>query len=121
MSSEPASEYAAFPAQRAHFSSAKATKSDLFRGEHLFLGLNCFEPGQVQSTHLHRGADKFYLIVSGKARMTVGADQWIAGPGQLIWAPADLPHGVVEALERTVMLVGMGPPPPARPNDRSDG
>jgi hypothetical protein len=28
-----------------------------------------------------------------------------------VWAPADLPHGVAEALERTVMLVGMAPPP----------
>ena len=107
--------------EAAQFNPEKATKLDLFAGRQLFVGLNCFEPGQVQSTHLHRGADKFYLIVSGKARMTVGADQWIAGPGQLIWAPADLPHGVVEALERTVMLVGMGPPPAARPSDRSDG
>ena len=34
-----------------------------------------------------------------------------AGPGTVIWAPADVPHGVREALERTVMLVGIAPPP----------
>ena len=34
-----------------------------------------------------------------------------AGPGTVVWAPADVPHGVAEALERTVMLVGIAPPP----------
>jgi hypothetical protein len=29
----------------------------------------------------------------------------------LVWAPADVPHGVEEALERTVLLVAMAPPP----------
>jgi quercetin dioxygenase-like cupin family protein len=86
---------------------AKATKTDLFRGGHLFVGLNCFEPGQSQSVHAHAGADKFYLVVSGKARMTVGESTQTAEAGTVVWAPAGVPHGVVEALERTVMLVGM--------------
>ena len=43
--------------------------------------------------------------------MIVGEETRVAEPGDLVWAPADLPHGVVEALERTVMLVGIAPPP----------
>ena len=93
------------------FDSNRATKADLFRGRQLFVGLNCFEPGQSQQVHIHAGSDKFYLVVSGRARMTVGADTFEAGPGAVVWAPAGLPHGVAEALERTVMLVGMAPPP----------
>ena len=96
---------------QATFSAENATKADLVRGEQMFLGLNCFEPGQGQPVHHHRGADKFYLIVSGKARMAVGEDQFDAGPGALVWAPANVPHGVLVALERTVMMVGMAPPP----------
>ena len=46
--------------------------------------------------------------------MTVGAETRIAGPGTVVWAPADLPHGVDEALERTVLLVGIAPPPGGR-------
>jgi quercetin dioxygenase-like cupin family protein len=112
MPSEPsAPEYAIRPAQHATFSPEKGTKADLVRGRHLFLGLNCFEPGQRQAVHSHRGADKFYLIVSGKARMTVGDATWTAAAGELVWAPADVPHGVAEALERTVMLVGIAPGP----------
>ena len=96
---------------KANFDAAAATKADLCLGNHLFVGLNCFEPGQSQRVHMHGGTDKFYLVVSGRARMTVGGDTFEAAAGAVVWAPADLPHGVAEALERTVMLVGMAPPP----------
>jgi quercetin dioxygenase-like cupin family protein len=95
----------------AAFDPARAAKADLFRGEALFAGLNCFEPGQGQKVHTHAGADKFYLVVSGRARLTVGEDTREAGPGTLVWAPAGVPHGVAEALERTVLLVAIAPPP----------
>lgn len=93
------------------FDPSRAAKADLFRGGQLFLGLNCFEPGQSQKVHAHGGADKFYFLVSGKARMVVGEEQFDAVAGDAVWAPADVPHGVAEALERTVMLVGIAPPP----------
>ena len=93
------------------FDRNKPGKTDLFAGHQLFVGLNCFEPGQTQRVHTHAGADKVYLVVSGRARMTVGDETREAGPGMVIWAPADVPHGVAKALERTVMLVGIAPPP----------
>ena len=93
------------------FDAEKAAKADLFVGRQLFVGLNCFEPGQSQKVHVHAGADKFYLVVTGKARMTVGEETLEVGPGTVVWAPADLPHGVVQALEPTVMLVAIAPPP----------
>jgi quercetin dioxygenase-like cupin family protein len=61
--------------------------------------------------HRHAGADKFYLVLSGKARITVGDVTQVAEAGTIVWAPADVPHGVEEALERTVMVIGMAPPP----------
>jgi quercetin dioxygenase-like cupin family protein len=108
---EPASRYFRVISDAAAFDSAKASKADLCRGDQLFVGVNCFEPGQSQPVHTHAGADKFYVVLSGKARMTVGAETRIAGAGTLVWAPADVPHGVDEALERTTMLVGIAPPP----------
>ncbi len=97
----------------ATFDPRNATKADLFTGQQLFVGLNCFEPGQSQKVHAHTGSDKFYLVVSGKARMTVGDETREVGAGTVVWAPADLPHGVPEALETTVMLVAIAPPPTA--------
>jgi quercetin dioxygenase-like cupin family protein len=95
----------------AAFDGNKATKADLFLGRYLFVGLNCFEPGQSQKVHVHGGSDKFYLVVSGKASMIVGEEKREVGAGTVIWAPAELPHGVETALERTIMLVAMAPPP----------
>lgn len=97
----------------ATFDGEKPTKADLFRGHFLFVGLNCFEPGQSQKVHVHAGADKFYLVVTGKARITVGEETREVGPGTVVWAPADLPHGVAQTLERTVLLVAISPPPAA--------
>jgi quercetin dioxygenase-like cupin family protein len=41
----------------------------------------------------------------------VGDESREVGPGTVVWAPADVPHGVEQARERTIMLVAMGPPP----------
>jgi quercetin dioxygenase-like cupin family protein len=95
----------------AAFGTEKAAKIDLFRGRQLFVGLNCFEPGQSQEAHVHAGSDKFYVILQGKARMIVGDQTREVGEGTIVWAPADLPHGVAVALERTIMLVAIAPPP----------
>ena len=96
---------------QARFSGTKMTKVDCFRSDRLLVGLNCFEPGQAQQVHRHAGADKFYLVVSGKARFILGDSIRDAGAGDLILAPEGVPHGVETALERTVMLVAIAPAP----------
>src|SRR2546427_302968 len=67
--------------ERARFSGTKMTKLDCFRSDRLLIGLNCFEPEQDQPVHTHAGADKFYLVVTGKARFILGESVREAGPG----------------------------------------
>jgi quercetin dioxygenase-like cupin family protein len=93
-------------AARAVFGAAM-TKSDLVATDRLLLGINSFEPGQSQRVHEHASADKFYLVLSGKARIVVGDDTYDAKQGDLVFAPAGMAHGVATAHERTVLLVGM--------------
>ena len=100
-------------ADRARFSATKPIKIDCFRSTRLLVGLNCFEPGQEQKAHAHPGADKFYFVVSGKARFAVGEERFEARPGDLILAPEGVPHGVECAHERTTVLVGIAPAPAA--------
>jgi quercetin dioxygenase-like cupin family protein len=102
-------------AGQAEFDSARGTKRDLWAGSQLFAGLNCFEPGQSQPVHAHADAEKFYFVVSGKARMCVGSETRVASAGDLVIAPAGVPHGVLEALERCIMLIALAPPPRPRP------
>ncbi len=96
---------------QARFSGTAMTKLDCFRSDRLLVGLNCFEPGQGQKVHTHAGADKFYLVVTGKARFILGESVRDAGAGDLILAPEGVPHGVATALERTVVLVATAPAP----------
>ena len=93
------------------FSADKMTKVDCFRSERLLVGLNCFEPGQSQPVHAHAGADKFYVVLTGKANFVVGERTVAAGPGDLIVAPAGVPHGVARAETRAVVLVAIAPAP----------
>jgi quercetin dioxygenase-like cupin family protein len=104
-------DYLIRPDERVAFATERFTRNDLARGARLFLGLNCFEAGQTQAAHTHADADKFYLVRSGKARMTVGDATFLAAEGDVVWCPAGVPHGVEEALERTVLLIAMAPPP----------
>lgn len=99
---------------RAEFDPARVRKLDCFRTDQLFVGLNCFEPGQAQAVHTHANIDKFYLVISGKARIHLGSAVREVGPGGLAFVPAGMEHGVEEALERTVMVVGMAPPQSAQ-------
>ena len=93
--------------ERARFAAEKMQKLDCFETGRLLLGLNCFEPGQAQRVHAHQGADKFYLVLSGKAKVVVGEEARDVATGDLVFAPAGVPHGVETAYERTVMLVGI--------------
>lgn len=96
---------------RVRFGDDRPAKVDLAAGTQLFVGLNCFEPGQVQRVHTHAGADKFYFVVSGKARLAAGGTERVVEAGDLVWAPAGVAHGVTEVFERTTLLVGIAPPP----------
>lgn len=94
-------------AARARFAPEKMQKLDCVETGRLLLGLNCFEPGQSQRVHAHAGADKFYLMLSGKAKIVVGSEARDVAAGDLVFAPAGVEHGVETAYERAVMLVGI--------------
>ena len=88
----------------------KFYKTTLWQGEHVMVGLNCLDPGQTQNVHAHQGADKFYFVLAGQGRFTVGDDEKQAKIGTLIIAPAGVPHGVANTgEERLSLLVGIAP------------
>ncbi len=90
----------------------KFYKATLFQGDHLLIGLNCLEPGQVQSVHDHADQDKFYYVIEGKGLFTIGEEMMEIGPGHIVWAAAGVPHGVKnQGTERLVILMGIAPAP----------
>jgi quercetin dioxygenase-like cupin family protein len=96
---------------RAMFAADKMAKQDCFRSERLFAGLNTLTQGQSQKIHAHEGVDKFYLVLSGKARIVIGSERRELSTGGMAWAPAGVAHGIEIALEDSVVLVTMAPAP----------
>jgi len=93
------------------FSPEKMGKANLAEGEHLMIGLNCFEPGQAHARHAHDSSDKAYYVVSGSGRFQVGEEEALLSAGALVFAPAGVPHGVHnDGTERLVLLVTIAPP-----------
>jgi len=88
----------------------KFFKTTLWQGEHVMIGLNCLEPGQVQTAHAHAGADKFYFVLNGRGLFTVGDEQCTVDASKLVIAPAGVPHGVENTGdERLSLLVAIAP------------
>ncbi len=98
--------------ERVEFRDFEATKAELWRGGRMFAGLNCFLRGQAQPKHAHPGSDKFYLVLSGAGTFEVGDDRFAAGVGELVPAPAGVPHAVRnDGPEPLVLLTVIAPPP----------
>jgi quercetin dioxygenase-like cupin family protein len=96
------------------FAADKLQKVNLFETPHMFCDVYCLEPGQAQKPHAHAGATKFYFVVEGRARFTLGDQTRELGPGGLAWSAPGESHGVENASgERAVLLVAMGPNPNA--------
>jgi quercetin dioxygenase-like cupin family protein len=90
----------------------KFFKSTLFQSPRMMVGMDCLEPGQVQRLHSHAGRDKCYFVIEGEGEFTVGEQTQTGGPGMVVWAPADVPHGVTNnGTQRLVMLIVMAPEP----------
>jgi quercetin dioxygenase-like cupin family protein len=99
-------------ADLAQFSSEKMGKVDLARGETLFAGLNCFEPGQEHAAHAHAGQDKLYVVLEGEAEIHVGEEHAQVSAGAAAFAPSGVLHSIKNiGSNRLVVMAILAPPP----------
>ncbi len=82
------------PQDHAVWQAAKMGKSTLFESPRLLVGLNAFEPGQSHPLHAHAGMDKVYQVVDGDGVFLLDGRELPARAGDLLVAPADVPHGI---------------------------
>lgn len=88
----------------------KFYKTTLWQGEHCMIGMNCLEQGQEQRAHAHEGADKFYFVLEGRGRFTIGEEVCETEAGGIVIAPAGIMHGVVNnGIERLSLMVCIAP------------
>ena len=96
----------------AKFSTDKMGKVDVARGETLFVGLNCFEPGLEHSAHAHAGQDKLYVVLEGEGEVRVGGEAERVSSGDAAFAPAGVVHSIRNTgVGRLVVMAVLAPPP----------
>ena len=95
------------------FAPDKMAKIALGATERALLDLYCVAPGQTQKAHTHGDQDKIYVVLEGRARITVGGSEDTLGAGEAVIAPAGVEHGLVNDGQAPVLvLVVVTPPPP---------
>jgi len=94
------------------FASDKMKKVNLFDTERMFCDVYCFEPGQEQTAHAHKGSDKVYYVLQGTGQVRVGQEVRELGPSSIALAPAGAEHSVRNTSpNRLTVLVFMAPKP----------
>ena len=97
----------------ARFQPDKMAKTALGATERALLDLYCVAPGQTQKAHTHGDQDKIYVVLEGRARISVGGSEETLGPWEAVIAPAGIEHGLVnDGPADALILVVVTPPPP---------
>ena len=100
------------PEAHAVFSSAGMGKSTVFTSPRVLVGVNAFEPGQEHALHAHAGMDKVYHVVAGEGLFLLEGGAQPMRAGDLLVAPADVPHGVWNTgTGRLIVLAILAPGP----------
>jgi quercetin dioxygenase-like cupin family protein len=100
------------PEETAAFDASRMGKSTLFRSPRILVGTNAFEPGQEHALHAHEGMDKVYHVLSGEGLFLLEGRELPMQAGELLVAPAGVPHGIRNSgSARLVVLAILAPAP----------
>ena len=81
---------------------------EFLRVPDLSAGLYVLDAGATDPQSPH-AEDELYHVVSGRARITVGAETRDVFPGSLVFVAARVPHRFHDITERLEVLVVFGP------------
>ncbi|MGC8759609.1 MAG: cupin domain-containing protein [Bryobacteraceae bacterium] len=97
---------------RAEFLPDRMGKVTLASGERLSAGLNCLLPGQEHAAHVHADQDKLYYVLAGQGEAILGEEAHAVGEGDLVLAPAGVPHGLKNPGPGVLVVMVVFAPPP---------
>lgn len=100
------------PGDHAEWRADKMGKSTLFASPRLLVGLNAFEPGQAHGLHAHAEMDKVYQVVEGEGLFLLEGRELPMRAGDLLVAPAGVPHGVRNSGRGRLLVLAILAPAP---------
>ncbi len=56
-------------------------------------GIDTYAPGGQSPTHSHALWEKVFVVLEGTARIDVGDESRVVGPGSVAFVPVNMPHG----------------------------
>jgi quercetin dioxygenase-like cupin family protein len=68
-----------------------------------------FEEGYGPPLHIHSREDEAIYVLEGQIRFRVGDDEFVAGPGDWVWQPRDVPQAFSLESESARVLVVFTP------------
>ena len=71
------------------------------------------------TSHLHRGYDEIYYVLSGHGMLTLGDEQYRLQPGAVAVIPAGLPHALKADADEMLEFIIFGTPPMSIDDDRA--
>ena len=77
-------------------------------------------PGAGAARHVHPYPET-WLVLAGRVRFTVGGEPVEAGPGDIVVAPGQVPHGFVSLGPEMLEMVCMHPSPRFIQQDLEEG
>ncbi len=66
-------------------------------------------PGSEPPRHVHTREDETFHVIEGQVRFQIGDEVTIAGPGQTIFAPRNVPHQYNILGEQARLLIALTP------------
>lgn len=102
------------PDDHAVYTPGRMGKSTLFESPNLLVGLNAFEPGQEHTLHAHAGQDKAYIVSRGSGEFLLENQALPMRAGDLLVAPAGVPHGVRNTGAERLLVIAVLAPAPQR-------
>lgn len=100
------------PRDLAVYSPQKMGKATIFESSRLLVGLNAFEPGQEHALHAHAGQDKTYFVIRGSGLFLIEGASLPMAAGDLLVAPAGVPHGVRNSGDARLLVLAILAPSP---------
>jgi len=100
------------PAERERFKADNFTCETLVAGESLTVELLCLSPGGEIPAHRHGETEHVLTVITGRARIRVGAESVEVAEGESIIAPAGLYHGVTNATGERLVVQQVSAPKP---------
>ena len=101
------------PQEHAQWRAEGMGKSTIYQSSHLLVGLNAFEPGQAHTLHAHADMDKVYLVIEGQGLFLLEGSEVAVQVGEMLVAPAGVPHGVRNNSNARLLMMAMLAPAPA--------